>query len=69
MTQNVRPCAIMGIQLGKPGTILRKGEEYQATSNKYGAISGICSNGESLGVKPGEFEFISAPKWVLDIWG
>lgn len=53
--------------LSKPGTILRAGIEYSAKSNQHGAISGLCDNGEYLGVKPGEFEFIEAPKWVLDI--
>lgn len=53
--------------LSKPGTILRAGMEYEAKTNKNGAISGLCDNGEYLGVMPGEFEFIEAPKWVLDI--
>jgi hypothetical protein len=43
--------------------------EYQAISNKNGAISGLCENGEYLGVKPGEFEFVEAPEWVLKIHG
>lgn len=70
MTRNVRPDFLFGIVglLGeKPGTILRAGVEYQAMSNKNGAISGICENGECLGVKPGEFEFVDAPEWVLKI--
>lgn len=54
--------------LAKPGTILHCGEEYEATTNKNGAVSGICANGERLGVKPGEFEFISAPDWLKKIW-
>jgi hypothetical protein len=53
--------------ISKPGTILRGGMAYEAKANKNGAISGLCANGEYLGVKPGEFEFIEAPKWVLDI--
>ena len=52
----------------KPGTILRRGMEYPATVNKNAAICGICENGEALGVKPGEFEFVVAPEWVLKIW-
>ena len=52
-----------------PGTILIVGREYDAASNRNGAILGICKNGEKLGVKPGEFEFISAPKWILKIHG
>lgn len=65
MLCNVRPDIPF---LAKPGTILRAGEVYEATANKHGAISGICGNGEPLGVKPGEFEFVEAPKWVLNIW-
>jgi len=68
MTSTIRPDSIFGVQLNKPGTILNAGEEYPAVANKYGAISGICANGELLGVKPGEFDFVTAPKWVLDIW-
>lgn len=52
----------------KPGTVLKADQEYYAHSNPQGAISGICDNGEKLGVKPGEFEFIKAPEWVLRIW-
>lgn len=65
MLQNVRPELIF---LAKPGTILRAGEEYPAKSNKNGAISGLCQNGEYMGIKPGEFEFTAAPQWVLEIW-
>lgn len=54
--------------LAKPGTILRCGEEYEASANKNGAISGICENGAALGVRPGEFVFVSLPEWVFDIW-
>ena len=53
--------------IAPPGTILRAGKKYEAKTNKNGAISGLCDNGEYLGVKPGEFEFIEAPQWVLDI--
>lgn len=72
MKKTVRPdfpLGIIGLLGEKPGTILRAGMEYQATSNKNGAISGLCDNGEYLGVKPGEFEFVKAPEWVLKIHG
>lgn len=70
MTQDVRPDFPFGAIVGvKPGTILRAGQEYEATSNAHGAISGICENGESLGVKPGEFEFIEAPEELWKIHG
>lgn len=39
-------------------TILICGEIYEATRNKYGAVCGICKNGQKLGVKPGEFEIV-----------
>lgn len=67
MRQNVRP-DLLFIMPCKPGTILRAGMEYSAISNPNGAISGLCDNGECLGVKPGEFEFVEAPEWVLKIW-
>ena len=54
--------------LAKPGTILCAGEEYEARANKNGAISGLCPNGEYLGVRPGEFSFITVPTWVREIW-
>lgn len=66
MLTNVRPDIIF---LAKHGTILRAGLEYAATANKNGAVCGICENGEALGVKPGEFMFTRAPKWLRDIWG
>lgn len=64
MLQNVRPDFLF---LAEPGTVLRAGLEYDAMTNRYGAISGLCENSEYLGVKPGEFEFIEAPEWVLAI--
>ena len=67
MIKNVRPDFPFGVVSGKPGTILRSGMEYSAISNPHGAICGICENGEHLGVKPGEFEFIDAPEWILKI--
>lgn len=70
MKKTVRPdfpLGIIGLLGEKPGTILRAGMEYQAMTNKNSAISGLCDNGEYLGVKPGEFEFVEAPEWVLKI--
>ena len=54
--------------LSTPGTILRIGMVYDATANKNGAVCGRCANGELLGVRPGEFEFVSLPKWLYDKW-
>ncbi len=65
MLHNVRQDLLF---LAKPGTILQYGMEYEAQSNRLGAISGICENGEVLGVKPGDFVFLEAPDWVKDIW-
>ena len=65
MLTNVLPDMLF---LAKPGTILRAGEEYKAKSNKNGAISGLCPNGEYIGVRPGEFVFADAPDWVRRIW-
>lgn len=70
MKKTVRPdfpLGIVGLLGEKPGTMLRAGCEYYADTNKFGAISGFCDNGVLLGVKPGEFEFIEAPEWVLEI--
>lgn len=54
MLVNVRP----DWPLGKPGTILRTGMIYEAKRNKNGAVTGLCGNGEWLGVKPDEFEVV-----------
>ncbi len=43
-----------------PGTKLIYGETYEANINKNGAVSGICRNGDMIGVRPGEFEVIGA---------
>jgi hypothetical protein len=51
-----------------PGTVAKGGMEYEGSSNQNGAISAILPNGEKLGLKPGEFEFLEAPEWVLRIW-
>ena len=65
MLETVRPDLPF---LAKPGTLLVAGEEYEATSNRFGAISGLCENGEYIGVRPGEFVFTDAPDWVQSIW-
>lgn len=58
MTKTVRGC----FPLNPDGKIiLRNGVEYEAKSNMNGAISGLCENGEWLGVKPDEFEFVGFP--------
>jgi len=54
--------------ISPPGTILKEGDEVEGQTNPQGAISGLCKNGEWLGLYPGEFEFISSPTWVLEIW-
>lgn len=65
MRHTVRPDFLF---IAKPGTVLRYGETYAATANKNGAVSGICENGEALGVVPGEFDFVELPQWLADIW-
>ena len=67
MLMTVRPDFPL-IVTSLPGTILHVSEVYEATSNKNGAITAICANGERLGVKPCEFEFVSLPQWVYDKW-
>lgn len=49
-------------------TILKAGQIYEATANKQGAVCGFCTNGVLLGVKPAEFEFVSLPRWLYNIW-
>ena len=69
MKTDVLPDVLPGIpSLAKPGTILRAGKEYEAEANKNGAVNAICENGTRMGVKPGEFEFLEAPKWLQNIW-
>lgn len=41
---------------------------YQAGYNKNGAVFVKLPYGETLGVKPGEFEFIKAPDHLLERW-
>jgi hypothetical protein len=66
MVKTVRPDLAFLIPPEKRvGTILISNNEYDAVSNQHGAISGICENGEHIGVKPDEFEFLEAPEWVL----
>lgn len=72
MLMHVSPYTDMAGQSGlafilraRPETKLLRGHTYSAVCNKHGAIAARCDNGELLGVKPGEFEFISAPEWVL----
>lgn len=52
----------------KGGEYLKEGEIYSADANTFGALCGICDNGEKLGVKPNEFIFIEAPAWILNLW-
>ena len=54
--------------LATPDTFLCAGLEYEATANRNGAISAVCENGVKMGVRPGEFTFVSAPAWIIDIW-
>ncbi len=42
--------------------------EYPAGCNKNGAVYVKLPEGKTLGVKPGEFEFIKAPAWLLEVW-
>jgi len=68
MTKNVMPdWPIFLTDPSKANMIARAGQIYNASTNKNGAISVDFDNGDKLGVKPGEFEFIDAPDWVLDI--
>ncbi len=55
MLYTVRPEIVF---LNKLGTVLHAGETYEAVTNPSGAVSGVCINGELLGVKPGEFEIV-----------
>lgn len=42
--------------------------EYEAGYNKNGAVFIKLPHGQTLGVKPGEFEFVKAPERLLDQW-
>ena len=48
-------------------SVANPGEEYDAETNRNGAVTIIFPGGEKLGVKPGEFEFIEAPEWLRKI--
>ena len=54
--------------LSSYGDVLKSGKIYEASANKHGAVCGKCDNGKLIGVKPGEFVFISLPKWLYDKW-
>lgn len=58
MLETVRPDLQFFLTEVPADTILICGEVYEATQNKYGAVCGICKNGQRLGVKPGEFEIV-----------
>lgn len=69
MLKTVQPDILLGFCLGTNGShdILREGKVYDAVANRFGAITGICSNGTKIGAKPGEFEFVEAPYWIRKI--
>ena len=50
-----------------PFVVAEAGKEYNAKSNQFGAVCVVCVGGSLLGVKPGEFEFVEAPEWLLKI--
>lgn len=62
MLDTVYPDAICGLSIEQMGsrrdTVLQFGMEYPCWVNSYGAVSGVCANGEMLGVKPDEFEVV-----------
>lgn len=69
MLKTLRPNSFFFIATGTPvDTVLIEGHEYAATANSNAAVAGICDNGQTIGVRPGEFEFVEAPEWVLRIW-
>lgn len=59
MLETVRPDFPFWFISAPVDTMLFCGEVYEATQNKYGAVCGICENGQKLGVKPGEFEIVA----------
>lgn len=74
-------CPICGRPLGDEEIIIRTNRvlcglslpplppgEYPAGCNKKGAVYVQLPESKTLGVKPGEFEFIKAPAWLLEIW-
>lgn len=58
---------LMAARNGAKDAALLVGKVYEATANKNGAVSGITEEGISIGVRPGEFEFVEAPEWLRDI--
>lgn len=59
MNMTVRPDFICLMAEPKRKTnILNEGELYHTTVNSHGAVCGICDDGQTLGVKPDEFEVI-----------
>ena len=52
-------CNVRGHQfLSPPGTIARADEEYDCWVNTHGAVAAILPNGQSLGLKPAEFDVV-----------
>ena len=47
-------------------TVATVDEVYECWVNSHGAVAAICRNGETLGVKPGEFDVI---EWHGEICG
>ena len=66
MIKTARPDLSMFFKID-PAVVAEIGKEYNATSNQNGAICAVCANGERLGIKPGEFEFVEAPEWLIKI--
>ena len=58
MAMTLYPDRVCGISCGKPGTMLELDQVYDCWVNMNGAVSGLCANGELLGVKPGEFDVV-----------
>ena len=58
MAVTVYPDQVCGISLAKPGTMLELDQTYDCRVNVNGAVSGLCANGELLGVKPDEFDVV-----------
>jgi hypothetical protein len=69
MMQTARPDLPFMLRPEEKDMILYEGKEYDAVTNRNGAISGICDSGKHLGVRPREFEFLEAPEWVLRVHG
>lgn len=71
MLETVRP-DLAGI-IPTPKIKALKGEIYEAHVNMRGAVSVLIKDEnehlQMLGVKPGEFEFVEAPAWVLEKHG